>query len=105
VEHLSAHFENKLLGIVEKNSIRNKARRRLIEIKIQKGENNLATIKSKITPKNKKKKFFNSQHELKTSFGNEKMKFSQGYKQKEFGSGRNTQRISVISQSRLIRKY
>jgi hypothetical protein len=84
VENISYHFENKLLGIIEKNSLKNKKKRKLIKIRIKKGENNLLKMKKNIFKNSKKKKFFNSQHEIKKSLGSKNIKFSQGIKQKEF---------------------
>ena len=111
MENLSTHFENKLLGIVEKNSVRNKNNRILTIIRIRKGQNNLSNMKSKFYQKPKKKKFFNSQHEFKSkrSLGNKNIKFSQGMKIQKKTSlhaikNSNTQNKKINSQSKSKKK-
>lgn len=105
VEHLSTHFENKLLGIIERNTRRNKDQRRLIQIKIRKGENNLSSIKSKMKGRGPKKtKHFNSQTELKKSFGSKNIKFSQQPKQVGKTSRPQSKKFNSNSQSKSYKK-
>lgn len=95
IENLSNRIENRLLQMVEQNS--DERKRRLIKIRIRRGENNLVKMRDKIFRQKKRKKYFNSQHELRKSLGSKNIKFSQGMKPRE---GENSLQVSSNPQSK-----